>query len=127
MKLIKLLIGLLFLFLLCGCRARTVYVPVESVKTEYQDRIVRDSIYQRDSIFFTIKGDTVFIEHYSTLYKDRFLRDSIFIQDTIRIPYPVDKIVEVNRLKWYQKTLMWLGVGILVILIFWIVNKFYKR
>lgn len=127
MKLIKLLIGLLFLFLLCGCRTRTVYVPVESVKTEYQDRIVRDSIYQRDSIFFAIKGDTVFIEHYSTLYKDRFLRDSIFIQDTIRIPYPVDKIVEVNHLKWYQKTLMWLGVGILAIFIFWIVNKFYKR
>lgn len=123
MKLIKLFVCLFILLFLCGCRARTVYVPVESVKTEYQDRFIRDSIYQRDSVFFAIKGDTVILERYRTLYKDRFLRDSIFIQDTIRIPYPVDKIIEVNRLKWYQETLMWLGVIVLVVLMLWLVKR----
>ena len=123
MKLIKLLVGLLVLLSLCGCKTKTIYVPIESVKTEYKDRIIWDSIYQQDSVFFAIKGDTVFLERYRTLYKDRFLRDAIFIQDTIRVPYPVDKVIEVNRLKWYQETLMWLGVIVLVVLMLWLVKR----
>lgn len=123
MKLIKLFVCLFILLLLCGCRTKTIYVPVESVKTEYQDRIIRDSIYQQDSVFFAVKGDTVILERYRTLFKDRFLHDSIFIQDTIRIPYPVDKVIEVNRLKWYQETLMWLGVIVLVVLMLWLVKR----
>ena len=108
---------------LSGCKTRIQYVPVESVRTEYQDRIIRDSIYQQDSVYFAIKGDTVILEKYRTLYKDRLLRDSVIVQDTIRVPYPVDKIVEVNRLRWYQETLMWIGVEALVVLMLWLVKR----
>ena len=108
---------------LSGCKTKIQYVPVESVRTEYQDRIIRDSIYQQDSVFFAIKGDTVYLEKYRTLYKDRFLRDSVIVQDTIRVPYPVDKVVEVNKLRWYQEALMWIGVGALVILMLWLVKR----
>ena len=108
---------------LSGCKTKVQYVPVESVRTEYQDRIIRDSIYQQDSVYFAIKGDTVYLEKYRTLYKDRLLRDSVIVQDTIRVPYPVDKVVEVNRLHWYQEALMWIGVGALVVLMLWLVKR----
>lgn len=65
-------------FCLIGC-TKTVYVPVESVRVEYQDRYLRDSIYRYDSVYFAVKGDTVWLEKYKIIYKDRFFRDSIFI------------------------------------------------
>lgn len=111
------------ILVLSGCRSKIQYIPVESVRTEYQDRIIRDSIYQQDSVFFAIKGDTVYLEKYRTLYKDRYLRDSVFVQDTIRVPYPVEKIYEVNKLRWYQEALMWIGAGALVILTLWLAKR----
>lgn len=54
--------------ILSGCKPQLIYVPVESVKTEYQDRIQRDSIHLYDSIFVKMKSDTVFYEKYKYLY-----------------------------------------------------------
>lgn len=107
----------IFLFLLISSISctKTVYIPVESEHTEYRDFHTRDSIYLRDSVFMMIKGDTVTIEKYRYLYKDKLIRDSIYINDTIRIPYPVEKIVSVNKLKWYQKILIYIGLGALVL------------
>lgn len=118
----RVLLYICIAFCLIGC-TKTVYVPVESVRVEYQDRYLRDSIYRYDSVYFAVKGDTVWLEKYKILYKDRFFRDSIFIQDTIQVPYPVNKIVEVNRLRWYQQTLMWIGVGALFILMIWLIRR----
>lgn len=42
--------------------------------------------------------------------------ETSIVRDSIRVPYPVDKVVEVNRLRWYQEALMWVGVGALIIL-----------
>lgn len=92
-----------------GCKSNTVYVPVETVKTEYQERLVRDSIYLQDSIFVSMKGDTVWYEKYKYLYRDKLVRDSIFICDSIQVPYPVIEIKEVNRLMKWQVVLMCLG------------------
>ncbi|MDE6072011.1 MAG: hypothetical protein K2G53_05605, partial [Muribaculaceae bacterium] len=53
--------ALIFLCLLCGGCTRKVYVPVESVRTEYRDRV--NTEYVVDSVtdlrFVFIKGDTV--------------------------------------------------------------------
>lgn len=126
MNLVRIIWGVIFLFIVYGCRTKEIYVPIESVKTEYQDRVIRDSIYLQDSIFLKIKGDTVYLEKYKTLYKNRYLRDSIFVQDTICVSYPVDKIIEVNRLYWYQKFLVWIGVGGLTICLFWLIKRIKK-
>lgn len=81
----------LFCFLsLIGC-TKTLYVPIESVKTEYRDRLLRDSIYEHDSVYVVVKGDTVWIDRFKYLYRDRIVHDSIFINDSIRVPYPVEK------------------------------------
>lgn len=41
----------------CFCSCRTQYIPIESVKTEYnvRDSIRYDSIYQHDSVYLTVK------------------------------------------------------------------------
>ncbi len=68
------------ILLLCFCSSCKTpqYIPVETTKIEYRDNYLRDSIYFRDSVFFAVKGDTVFLEKYSYLYRDKIVKDSIF-------------------------------------------------
>lgn len=87
---------------ICSC-ARKVYVPVQSVKVEYRDKIQKDSIYMLDSVRIVQRNDTVFMDRWRTELKYRILRDSIHVNDTIREPYAVEKIVKVEKqLSWYQ-------------------------
>lgn len=110
------LLQILFILAFASCKTNTVYVPVESVKTEYQDHFFRDSIYLKDSVFMLIKGDTVWVEKYKYLYRDKLIRDSIFVTDSIQVPYPVEVVKEVNHLKTWQVILMCFGVGVIAIL-----------
>ena len=112
----KWMLTVLLCSILAGC-TKTLYVPVESVRTEYVDKLQRDSIYvyEKDSMY--IKGDTVFRDRWQYKYKDKIIHDSVFIQDTIRVPYPVEVIVKVNELHWWQESLMWAGVVAIIILL----------
>jgi hypothetical protein len=107
------------------------YIPIETVKTEYRNNIVRDSIYQLDSIFIKEKGDTLIMERYRYFYKDKFIRDSIFINDTIRVPYPVEVPKQVKKpLTGWQNFQIWCGriallIGLLAIIFF--VMKLKKK
>lgn len=82
-----------------GC-TRMVYIPVESVKTEYINKMSIDSIYLYDSVYLKEKGDTIFMEKYKYSYRDRLRVDTVIQKDSIRVPYPV--IVE-KKLTWWQK------------------------
>ena len=79
---------ILLMLAICFVSCRTQYIPVESVRTEYKtrDSISYDSIYQRDSIYTLIKGDTVYQYRYKYLY--RYLTtnrtDTILKNDSIR-------------------------------------------
>jgi len=117
-KMKKTVIFCVFTLLCCACNT-TKYVPVETVKTEYRDKIVRDSVFRYDSIFVKEKGDTLFIERYLYLYKDKIVRDSIFINDTIRVPYPVEVVKEVKRpLSGWQNFQVWWGrIALAVVLL----------
>lgn len=105
---------ILSLFLLCAC-STTKYidrpVPIETVRTEYINQIYKDSIFVHDSIDRYISGDTVFQLKYKYIYKYLNHTDTIVCNDTIQVPVEVKttKIVEVNKIKWYQSILMWLG------------------
>lgn len=80
---------------LCGCR--TQYVPVESVRTEYRDRInteyVVDSV--TDTRFIFVKGDSVIAYRERVKWKEREVHDTIYVDrtDSIRVPYPVERKV----------------------------------
>lgn len=87
---------------ICSC-TRKIYVPVESVRTEYRDKIQRDSVYILDSVQIRTLNDTVFLTKYRTEFKYRNVRDSIYLNDTIKIPFEVEKIVKVEKaLSFYQ-------------------------
>jgi len=104
------------LALLC-CACKTVkYLPIETVKTEYRDKILRDSVFQYDSVFVKDKGDTIYLERYRYLYKDKIVRDSIFKTDSIRVPYPVETVREVKKpLSGWQNFQLWCGRIALVV------------
>jgi hypothetical protein len=108
-------------FLCCAC-GTTKYVPIESVRTEYRDKIVRDSIFRYDSIFVRQTADTVFFERYRYLYRDKIIRDSVFVNDTIRVPYPVEIVRETKApLSGWQNFQVWCGRIALVVALFGIV------
>ena len=90
--------SIFIILLLCVCSSCKTpqYIPVETVKTEYRDKIVRDSVFRYDSVFVKDQGDTIFLERYRYLYRDKIIRDSIFKIDTIRVPYPVEVIKQVK-------------------------------
>lgn len=106
---------ILLMLAICFVSCRTQYIPVESVRTEYKtrDSTRYDSIYQRDSIYTLIKGDTVYLYRYKYLY--RYLTtnrtDTILKNDSIRVPYPVEK--KLNR---WQSIKMELGGWVIIVI-----------
>jgi len=116
MKKIILLAILITVF--CACKT-VQYIPVETVKTEYSDNYVRDSIIRYDSIFVREKGDTLILERYKYLYRDKIVRDSIFINDTIPVPYPVEVSKQIKApLSGWQNFQLWCGRIALAVLVF---------
>jgi hypothetical protein len=117
--------------LLCCACGTTKYVPIETVKTEYRDKIVRDSVFRYDSVFVKQTADTVFFERYRYLYKDKTIRDSIFKTDTIRVPYPVEVVKQVKApLTSWQNFQVWCGriaLAIVLIVVIYFVLKLKKK
>ena len=112
---------MLVMSVVCSCSTPRVGERIvrDSV---YIDRLKRDSIYQRDSIYIIVKGDTVFKYQYKYSYRDKLVRDTVAVVRRDSIPYPVEvpKYVE-RKLSWWQNTLLWSGVlaWILIILMLW--------
>ena len=107
---------ILLILAICFVSCRTQYIPVESVRTEYKtrDSIRFDSIYQRDSVYMLVKGDTIYQYRYKYLY--RYLTtnrtDTILKHDSIPSPYPVEK-----QLSRWQTIKMELGGWVFVLVI----------
>ena len=116
---------ILLMLAICFVSCRTQYIPVESVRTEYKtrDSIRYDSIYQRDSIYTLIKGDTVYQYRYKYLY--RYLTtnrtDTILKNDSIRVPYPVQK--KISRWQSIKMELGGWAFGIVIVFILVIIGR----
>ncbi|WP_302295549.1 hypothetical protein [Bacteroides finegoldii] len=129
----KRLLYILTIFLMseiCFTSCRNIkYVPVETVKTEYKtrDSIRFDSIYEHDSIFLFVKGDTVYKEKYR--YKYRYLTinktDTVMLTDSVQIPYPVEK----QLTRWQQMKIELGGwaVGVIIILSIVLMLKLFRN
>ncbi|GLL55336.1 hypothetical protein KUBF_29990 [Bacteroides finegoldii] len=129
----KRLLYILTIFLMseiCFTSCRNIkYVPVETVKTEYKtrDSIRFDSIYEHDSIFLFVKGDTVYKEKYR--YKYRYLTinktDTVMLTDSVQIPYPVEK----QLTRWQQMKIELGGwaVGVIIILSIVLMLKMFRN
>ena len=128
---VLLIIAGLFMLALCSC-TRTVYEPVEVVRTEYKDKVVErvtiDSV--TDTRFVFIKGDTVIDYRDRVKWKEKLIHDSIYIErtDSIPVPYPVER-----KLSRWEQTKMDFGgmaIGAVAVVIcaavVWLVKKFRK-
>ena len=110
-----------------GC-TRMVYIPVESVKTEYINKLSIYSIFMYDSVYLKEKGDTIFMEKYKYSYRDRLRLDTVIQKDSIRVPYPV--IVE-KKLTWWQRIKLefadWYLLATLLVIGFFAVKRLIKK
>lgn len=102
---------ILFTFLSCSTGEKLVEVPVETIKTEYVHDTRIDSVFVKDSVDRFVIGDTVFIYREHIKYKYLNKTDTIVRVDSIPkiVKLETVKEVEVNHIKWYQETLMWIG------------------
>ncbi len=135
MRLFYLFLILCLVLTLDGCRGtktitERVEVPVvvtqehhtESVKVDH----VRDTLIQRDSVYYYVKGDTVRIEkwHYLQGTTNVVRVDTLIKVDSVQVPVVTERVVtqieKVEKpLKWWQKGLMWAGgIGILLLVFF---------
>lgn len=141
----KIWLFILVIIALTSCRAvkyidRTVVdsteieVPITNTKIEYRDRFIYDSIYVHDSIFTLIKGDTVYVSKNKETNRLVNKADTIIKTDTIKIPVEITKTVtkteiqvkETNILYWWQKSLMYLGLIVLISGIVFLITKIKK-
>lgn len=114
-----------------GC-TRTIYKPVETVRTE-KDVVTRwltDTVIQNDTRFIFVKGDTVI--DWRDRWRERIkeVHDTLYIErtDTVRVPVPVER-----KLKKWEQTKMDFGgaaigatVVVLCIAVIWLIKKFRK-
>ena len=111
------LLFVLVLLFFVSC-TKTLYVPVENTKIEYQDKIIesRDSIYLKDSVIIFIKGDTVFKDRYKTklVYKERIDTFTYIKVDTISKPVIIEKE---KKIGFVQQTINYISYFALIILI----------
>lgn len=106
--------------LLSGCKS-IKYIPVETVRTDSVcvERYLRDSIYQRDSVFVNqwMVGDTVYQDKviWKYVYRDKVRYDTVSIlrSDSVRVPYPVEH----KLTKWEEVRLTVGGWAIAFIII----------
>jgi hypothetical protein len=124
---------ILLILAICFVSCRTQYIPVESVRTEYKtrDSIRFDSIYQQDSVYVLVKGDTVYQYRYKYLYKYQYLNrtDTVIKVDSIQVPYPVER-----KLSRWQSLKIELGgwaFGIIIMfalfIVGWLVYEWRKN
>lgn len=116
----KLLYILLLASVCMSCR--TEYVPIETVKHDsvYINRIKYDSIYHKDSIYMSVKGDTIYKYQYKYQYRDKLIRDTVNVTKRDSIPYPVEVVKTVTvekKLSWWQTLFVWTG-GIAWVIVF---------
>lgn len=110
---------LLVLLLCCSCTNRiceTQYIeqPVYLHDTLRSTIYSHDTTIVKDSVFFAIKGDTIYKERYNTKWQIKVAHDTVmrFVDKPIEVvrEKQVEKQVEVNHIYWWQKMLMWIGV-----------------
>lgn len=110
----RIAIILLFLSLFLGsCCPRTISSSEhrDSIRIEYryQDRIEKDTVYSRDSIYVREKGDTIYIYKDRYKYVDRFVRDTIYVADTLYKDVFIKEVKQVRYVPKFYKYCMWIA------------------
>ena len=96
------LLAILLATLLAVACKNIEYVPVETVRTEYVDKVreLHDTLLVNDKETVYVNGDTVRVTRYVDRFKVVHQRDTLCVErcDTISVPYPVERKLS----KWEQ-------------------------
>ena len=118
---LKIILIILLLLIISGCKTKEVLVPTEKTVIEYRDRTFVDSVYNRDTLYLFAKNDTVYLQ--SIKWRERFKVDTVRYEKIDSIPYFVEVTKEVNVLtKWQKIRLQLLNVIVLIILVYVIIR-----
>ncbi|MDO5588446.1 MAG: hypothetical protein Q4G12_05910 [Bacteroidales bacterium] len=110
---------------LCSCKTRYItQTEYKEVPVVMHDTVAKniwriDTTIVKDSVYFAVKGDTIYKERYNTLWKIKVAHDTI--HKVVEKPVEVvrqsvkTETKEVNRLHWWQEYLILFGC-------FWILN-----
>ena len=118
-------LGLLFGGIFVSCSPRILENVI--TKIEYKDRVQKDSVFIRDSIFQKeyIKGDTVYLDKYihKYIYRDKYKTDSVFIavHDTTIVEKLVEK--QLTPMQKAKQDAFWGLILALVLALLWILRK----
>ena len=134
---VAVIIALVVLALVCfSCKTRYItQTDYKEVPVVMHDTVAKniwriDTTIVKDSVYFAVKGDTIFKERYNTKLRIKVAHDTInkFVENPVEVIRNNVKTEtkEVNRIYWWQKVLMLIGVASLIYLIVQI-YKFGKR
>ena len=125
---VAVIIALIVLAFVC-CSCKTKYITnteYKEVPVTIHDTVAKniwriDTTIVKDSVYFAIKGDTIYKERYNTKWRIKIAHDTI--NKVVEKPVEVlrtsikTETKEVNRLYWWQKVLMLLGCASLIYLV----------
>ena len=121
---------------LCSCKTKYItQTEYKEVPVVMHDTIAKniwriDTTFVKDSVYFAVKGDTIYKERYNTLWRIKVAHDTI--NKVVEKPVEVfrtsikTETKEVNRIYLWQKVLMIIGGASLIYLVVQI-YKFWKR
>lgn len=131
MKMLSILLALLWLLCLTGCKTVKV-VPVPEYHTLYKTRVDTvqrwDSVYFRDSVYIATKGDTVYMT--KTHWRERFRNvyhtktDTVLQRDSIPVPYPMEK--QLTKWEQWKMDLGGWAIGLAVAFVILVIIKVTK-
>ena len=132
---VAVIIALVVIALVCfSCKTRyiteTEYkeVPVVMHDTVEKNIWRIDTTIVKDSVYFAVKGDTIYKERYNTLWKIKGAHNTI--NKVMEKPVEVvrnsvkTETKEVNHICWWQKVLMIIGGASLIYFVVKIYNVF---
>ena len=127
----KRLIYILLLCLLvtsCNQLEKIVEKPVYIHDTLTENHYIHDSIFKHDSTFVMLKGDTIFFDRWHTQYVYKLKTDTVSVIKEIPTEVTTTEIKEVEKpLNWLEKTMIGLGVCMLITIAIWAVRWYIKK
>ena len=134
---VAVILALVVLALVC-CSCKTKYITnteYKEVPVVMHDTVAKniwriDTTIVKDSVYFAIKGDTIYKERYNTKWRIKVAHDTI--NKVVEKPVEVlrtsikTETKEVNRLHWWQKVMMLIGCASLIYLVVQLC-KLWKR
>ena len=113
--------------LLVGCKGQERIV--ETVRTEYKDRLVEkvDTVSVKDSTFVYVKGDTLYIYKYRDRWREKIVRDTSYIMKTDSIEIPVYVEEKVSFRDKIMESLKGMFLSFCVVCFFFVLYKLKNK